>query len=389
MGYGTSLFDASYEETYCGYSATPTPVFETFWSESSGMRLVSHITASQNVPDTVAGCHFEQGTSVFACGRAALELVRIDLAQAGLTKQELDNLTTAHVTLQKVSLPFFIRFDDKAQATPKKATRGKIVAPQSLGFQALDPGSGDLDLKKFKVAMRHYALLLGLKLSHRPGYFPVEFRGCEDDTQENSNALKGSTTRKFDGIVLSAECRPSEKLVRIDVNLDEGYLQSHGWDSLDSWRTAYAQNRYECIFNDTVQRMFGLDKKEWDLSKPSEEIYSGSSGRREDTLLREYIAGRNPIASSCFTFEACRSDTKKKAAVKKYRISILDRTGIDIKNPWSKEQHRLRNFLIPQLRYPGDFQPNAERMLALFCKENWQHLLNGLCRAYEDAVSTS
>jgi hypothetical protein len=354
------------------HEKVPKPIYKTLYEESSNGRLVSSISLDLNIPDFLVGPQFQQGSSVFACGRAALEIVRIELARIGLPKEALDKLTTEDVTWQQVRLPFMFRFVSEEKAPATKPRSGRL-APKSHGFGVSRvPTCAALDVEKFKMLMPHYARFLGLKLHHVWGRHIVEYRQRE----ENPDAT---------GVVLIVECRPAEELARVDVILDNGYLKSHRLDTLNSWHNAYAENKYESIFRDTLRKRFCLDEPEWHLNVLPEEVYNNSPSQRASVLLREYVAGKNPIDSSCFGFEENRSESTKKTAVRRYRTTILSTLGIDINTPWSKEQHRLRSFFSRRLEYPGDFRPDTKSAQSCFCQATSEQLLNYLWQTYQNA----
>ena len=58
------------------------------------------IDAELNIPNAVVGQNIEHGTSVFAAGVAALELLRQWMAQEGLPREQLDLLSVEDVTLK-------------------------------------------------------------------------------------------------------------------------------------------------------------------------------------------------------------------------------------------------------------------------------------------------
>ena len=63
-----------------------------------------------NVPEDIFGYQRLHGTSVFATGTVALVLTRKTLVDAGIPPGEVALLTTQHVTLEKITLPFVLEF---------------------------------------------------------------------------------------------------------------------------------------------------------------------------------------------------------------------------------------------------------------------------------------
>jgi hypothetical protein len=339
---------------------TNATTYATQWKKSPGGPLASSLTVGLKLPGAIMKDHFAYGTSVFATGQAGLELARIELARAGLPKIELDCLRTEHVSLQNVAIPYMLDFASDAETT--------------------------LHMK----GMVRYARLLGLdtRYSRVPDseFKPVEFRERRDATESGAHAAEGGQAQVSEEVVLIVESNRFAKQVRINVCLDAAYLQRQGWDKLESWRSAQAENRYETIFNMTVRHLFRCDGKQEGLKNPSQDVYDMLSSPREEKLLREYVAGRDPMSFGDFPFvlRAESSNAAKKTAVKKYRASILAETGIDINIPWLKFRHIQPIPLLQKLRYPGDFHPETASMPECFCEENWPQLLGKLRQAYSD-----
>lgn len=173
----------------------------------------------------------------------------------------------------------------------------------------------------------------------------------------------------------------TEILVRLEVTLEENYLRSRGWESLDSWRNAYAEKRYAAIFNETVRKLFRLDEDKPCFNEPEPETYA-CLNPFEDEMVQGYIADKDLM--TLLRHKVAMSDARKKKELNNLRKSILDKSGIDIKIPWRDHQHLRSNVLTQKLKYPGDFQPDEERVQLSFCQQNWPQLLNKLRQAYTE-----
>ncbi len=291
------------------------------------------------VPDDLSGKHAEYGTSLFAAGRAGLELVRTHLAKAGIGREELDQLTTADVSIERAAATYIFKFVGRTQTT------------------------------SFIAAMHHHALLLGLTIKY--------------DHQANAVAYQGLVTRGTSeavDVVLTVLRQPDNQMVRIEVALDCDYLLTHGWTSLDSWRSAYAEDRYAAIFNQTVRGLFQLDSPALPYREPSREVLDKLPPTTEG-LLREYLNGQDPMWYR--RHAVANSDAKRKRLVKGYRDTIISITGIDIAFPWQQFRWTHPTLLRNKLMYPGDFQPSAQQKLSCFCDTAWPGLLATLRRKYE------
>lgn len=327
------------------------PVYKTFWAESGRARLATHITADLNVPHTLVGHRFEYGTSVFASGRAALELARIELARSGIPKEELDKLSTAHVSLQKVTVTYLLRFASQAE------------------------------ISSFLAEMGRFAKLLGLNIERNHFANTIEYRERRSGKQPDFDSADGNPIQLSEEFVLTAQHRPTGKLVRLEMTLEENYLRSRGWESLDSWRNAYAEKRYTAIFNETVRKLFRLDEDKPCFKEPVPETYA-CLNPFEDEMVQGYIADKDPM--TLLRHKLVMSDARKKKELNNLRKSILDKSGLDIKIPWRDHQQLRPHVLTKKLKYPGDFQPDEERVQLSFCQQNWPQLLDKLRRAYTE-----
>lgn len=294
------------------------------------------------VPDDLTGKQAEYGTSLFAAGRAGLELVRTHLAKAGVGREELDQLTTADVSIERAAATYIFNFVGRTQTT------------------------------SFIAAMHHHALLLGLTIKYDHQANTVSYQGLV--TQDMSEAVD---------VVLTVLRQPDNQMVRIGVALDYAYLLANGWTSLDSWRSANAEDRYAAIFNQTVRGLFQLDSPALPYGEPGRDMLDKLPPTTEG-LLREYLAGRDPMWYG--RHAVANSEAKKKRLVKRYRDTIISITGIDIAIPWQQFRWAAPAFLHSKLTYPGDLKPADYQVTACFCSATWPRLLQSLRKNYELAL---
>ena len=296
------------------------------------------------VPDNLTGKHAEYGTSIFAAGRAGLELVRIHLAKAGINRGELDQLTTADVSIEQATATYIFKFDGKTQTTT------------------------------FMAAMHHHALLLGLTIRY--------------DRPANTVSYAGALTRAASDtseVVLTVLRHPPSQMIRIEVALDSDFLLGHGWSSLGSWRSACAQDRYAAIFNQTVRGLFQLDTPALPYGEPGRDVLEKLQPITE-ALLREYLKGLDPMLYG--RHSVVNSEARTKRLVKGYRDTILSLTGIDIHVPWQQFRWASPALLKSKLIYPGDLEPVGANALAFFCRASWPQLLANLRKKYRTALLT-
>lgn len=350
FGASTNCGDALATEIHGKQPQLAPAAYKTIFVESDRVRLASHIIADLDVPATVVGPQFEHGTSVFAAGHAALELARIELARACLSKDTLDALRIRHVALENVPATFLLRLDTSAITT--SVSRG----------------------------MTNFARMLGRNIEH----------GCSPDTiayrynvRPAHNRTEAGNSESPEDFVVTVVSRPAQKLIRIDVGLTRDFLRSRGWDALDTWEHAYAEGRYELIFKETVRKLFRLDEPQFCLDEPGDAVTERLDTAQKG-MLREYLAHKDLMAQ--LRFGPVLTETRKKKALNVLRESILLELGIDIDIPWRSFQMLSCPVLKRYLQYPGDFQPAAEDAPAYFCEEDWPELLKRMRQAYEDVA---
>lgn len=312
----------------------------------------SIITFSLNVPGDLVGDTPEFGTSVFAMGVAALKIACAQLASLGIPREELDRLTTANVSIQKVVVPYLFKFSSEAETAT------------------------------FSSAVTHRALAVGLNIRHVSVVARiVEYREqCALQKTDGNSAAQQTHEAS-----LVKTTYPSLKLVRIDLELGSEYLNGCGWTLLDSWRNAYAEGRYLTIFNKNVRELFRLNTR-YRIQTPSAALFERLSTIAQG-MLRNYVERKDPDTCGRFPSGGKWGRANKKEQ-KVIREEILNELGIDILIPWAQFRNQPHLLLAHKLGYPGDFQPPPENAHSFFCKDNWPRLLAALRELVEGALAS-
>lgn len=322
-------------------------VFSTIFAAKRGKRLAIAIEAAISVPQALSLTDFQIGTSIFAACCAGLELVRIELAHAGLPKAALNTLKVDHVSLKSAAVTYVLPFAGESSAT------------------------------RFKRLLRQHGLLIGLAIdssfaNHRTRYrLTLGSAAAGTDTENND----------LEGLEVWIDQRYTSRFVQIDAVLTEDWLNSHGWGRLTTWRDAYKQARYKHIFESVVREMFQLDGNKREHPQPSKEVL-GRLGLRDAKLLEEYIAGNDPKTFSGFPFIPRGREISDQKGWRTSQKVILEQTGIDIKKTWAQYRLHYPNAIEEQLVYPGDHLPEKEAIPTHFCAENWLSLQANLRRVY-------
>lgn len=328
----------------------------------------SSVMVALDIPDDRFRNQLGYGASVFASGRMGLEYARVGLAQIGLCRSDLDSLDTSHVTIQKTTIPYVFKFSK----------------PQHV--------------RAFAAAFRHQALLRGgfsIDITPMERFF-YEYHGFHSSKLASVNGDgKNGVGSVGTPITLYFVPNPGAMLALIELELDAEFLLSNGWSALDSWRNAYAEDRYATIFDDIVRGSLFLDSKWVPYDVPSEKVLEQMQSMASG-LLRHHLTGGELTAFHRFALAG--SQRKKVQMANQQHEPILSATGIDIKKPWSKFRATRPVTLNKSLRYPGDHvHPPAPTKLgfvkevwkqdiSLFCKDNWPQLLEVPRREYEATV---
>lgn len=324
---------------------------ETLWGYKQGTRLATAIDIEVVLSNGTILPQFPHGTSVYAVGRLGLELVRIELARAGLPKPALDTLCNEHVSVEATAISYLIQLD-------------KPRIPATL-----------------KKQLSEYSRLLGLTIQHHPAESRTCYSDCQPGARTSAPSAPGTPNRTLDGVTISAEFWANPTVARFDVTLNEAFLRTHGWKNFDSWQDAYAEDRYKTIFNMTVRTMFQLDGKPPQHSEPGRAALDLLEERQKQVLL-EYIAGKDEKRSAALPMIAGNMQVSQLKAWRRFRPFILSATGIDMIRPWSINRHYRPPALVDAFVYPGDLHQTAKDASSYFCKASWPELLAGLRQVY-------
>ena len=313
--------------------------------------LPIQIDADLNIPNAVVGHNLEHGTSVFAAAVAALELIRIWLAQCGLPREELDRLGIEDIMLGGVTITYLMlcRSDRDAQRLLDAIdVTGEIVNPRAESWRSTN--------KTVVLPARDHTV---------KAYIKSLFDSCAFPEGAPVNELK----------------EQAGSIIRIEVKLGRMFLEVHGFLHLELWRAAYETGLYEELFALTVRKALLLHKTKLRHKEPREEVFARLSAT-EAELLRWYLAG-----NGVDDFQSIANSSSPLKRKSELRRTLLKAADIDIDIPW-KDHIRLHCWeLYDTLVYPGDYLPSAEHAPWCFCRANWGNLLAELRRTYEETVA--
>jgi hypothetical protein len=316
---------------------------------NAGSYVPSQIDAELHLPNATVGHNVLHGTSVFAAGLTALELQRIAMAKSGLPRAELDLLSESDVNFLGVTITYLIPCGSLDGAI--KLIENVLITAQVLGLKLRFYESTN---KTVKLFCRDYAIVF---------YNKTDMSHCK--WQEGAP----------EDLLLEA----ADEMVRVEVKLGQNYLAQQNWATLESWRNAYAEGRYERIFNETVQKTLRLDNQ-LRHKAPREEVFFKLTPT-EAALLRDYLAGGDPRR-----FSSVQSSKNPVNRYSELRRQILEIAKVDVNIPWVNHIE-LRCFELDELLvYPGDYHPSPELAPWCFCKDNFPNILAQLRQVYENTL---
>ena len=326
---------------------------KTYWEDAKPRFVQSHIVAALNLPNALTGHNCEHGTSIFAAGEAGLELLKHRMVCDGVPGAAVDMLTTHHVSLHGATITYLLRCAKEEQAHAK--VLNMKAALRILGYK---PTGSDSTNETFYVHRNGYVIAV---------YHKTDFSHCIFPNEELAETLKAR-----------ARC-----IIRIEVYMQGHYLRERGWDALESWRNAYAEGRYEAIFNELVRGLFKLDVVLRHKAPRKEALKNLTA--TECAIVQAYLAG-TPADALPAIKEGATADARSKIKSKWKKI-IRDKLRIDITIPWEQHQKLHHADMERLVRYPGDYHPDAATVANCFCEETWPKLRARIKKLYREEVA--
>jgi hypothetical protein len=313
----------------------------TYWNGDRPNFLQSQVVADLNIPNALTGHNCEHGTSVFAAGVAALELLKHWMVREGVPRNEVDKLSSRDVTLHGATVTFLLDCE-----TEDQARRNVKAMKEALLLLGHKPTGHDSTNETFYVKRKGYVVTV---------YHKTNFAHCRFPPGADAEAL-----------MARARC-----LIRIEVYMQGNFLRDKGWDQLESWRGAYGDGRYKTIFDNLVRNLFRFDVVLRQRAPRADVMQPLTPTCR--AIVEAYLAG-TPVDDLPSIRDSTTADAHSKIK-SKWRARILKKLSIDITIPWKQHQQLRHNFLNKLVEYPGDYHPCVEAAQHIFCEESWPALL--------------
>lgn len=310
------------------------------------------IESELHIPNAIVGHNLEHGTSVLAAAFVALRLICISLAEGGLPKSELDQLSTDDIEILGVTLTYLM-------ACPTRSYAEELV--NSINE------TGKLVNSKWKM----------FESTNVTVYLPARDHTVNFYLKTDLDHCKWQGDAPVPGMIDQAS-----RIVRIEAKLGLVFLRQRSLTTVAKWQSAYEDGLYAKLFDETVRKSLRLgDQLRHKL--PRQEVYQRLTAT-EARLLGDYIHGADPRQ-----FESVVKSMSPNKRFSELRLSILKTANVDIDIPW-RDHTKLRCFeLEGQLRYPGDYHPSDEHAPWCFCQNNWNELVEKMKTAYEKAFNST
>jgi hypothetical protein len=316
-----------------------------------GEFVPTKIEASLNIPNAVAGQNVVHGTSVFAAAISAFYLQKIWMAESGVPGEELDKLTLGDIRLAGVTLSY-----------PQECT--SLADACSLVEAVRDVGRALYGEKCIVLSSSNDTVYID--------------RGDYELTIYNKTDLSHCAFKE--GTPISALRALSPTIVRIEVKLGARFLQKRGLTSTESWRQAYAEGRYEQLFNELVRGTLRLEHH-LRCKAPRPEVFARLT-TLEAHILRDYLDGRDPRAA-----KAVLTSARPTNRFYELRRSLIDKSQVDIDIPWALHKRLRSAELVDRLVYRGDFDPAPKNTNWVFSRSSWDALRETLQALYDRALA--
>ena len=314
-------------------------------------RTHARINAKINVPLAIFGPDAQHALSVHTAGLAALELLRMELAAHGLSRDELDRLDEEDIRLFETIATYFIPCSDRLDVL-------HLLENIDRAGTVLNPRAKSNLTTEFTVTLPHqgFTVVASACQSPHPGQVG----------DPPSDAATGCTSHAL----------------RIDVQLRNWFTECH---RLVEWRDADAADLYESVFDGAVReklRFNGnwLTHQRPDLSDDKYRYLTPTARR----LLSWYLSGNDPRQ-----FKDVAQSAHPEKELSNLAPFIVDWTRIDINIPW-KYHATLRCEEMEQiLRYTPAWQASVSDSLRYIGDENWQPVKRALVERYEEVLQLS
>lgn len=311
------------------------------------------LVADLNIPSATVGQNAELGHSCYAANTIGLDVLKIFLAQYGVSRDGLANLSIEDMQAGRVTITYLI-------PVPEGRDAQSILGEIGHRFQQFfpPPTKTSAKAKNKKRVMGGY--VVGSKDSltaylNQRGWGICAY-SSPPDTIEGDN----------DDPVHRERVAFARNVVRIELTLTEEKLRRHKLQPAVAWRTAHAEGIYRKLFDEYVRnKALRLNEKlRTDKPKDTDLVKLSETNRG---IVLGYLDGKDLADCNALKRPTKLAAQKAKSAAV---LAILKLLRIDIKVPWAEHRKLGNTWMEKVIVYAGDHHPPAERVATAFCQAN-------------------
>jgi len=312
------------------------------------------LVADFNIPSATVGQNAELGHSCYAANTVALDILKIFLAQYGVSRNSLDLLSVEDMQIGRVTITYLI-------PAPEGRHAQAIIDAIGHRFQQFFPMiKAKAGARARAKDTRYGGSIVGSKDS-LTAY--LHQRGWEIRTYSSpANTIEGD----INDPVHQERVAFARNVVRIELTLTAEELRKHGLQPAAAWHTAHAEGVYQRLFNDYVRnRALRLDERLRTDRPKHTDIMKLSENNRH--IVQGYLDGK--ALADCERLKRPSKVAAQKAKSAAIR-AILKLLRIDMNIPWSEHAKLGNTWMEKVIVYAGDHHPPSERVPTSFCRAN-------------------
>lgn len=312
------------------------------------------LVADFNIPSATVGQNAELGHSCYAANTVALDILKIFLAQYGVSRNSLGLLSVEDMQIGRVTITYLI-------PAPEGRHAQAIIDAIGHRFQQFFPMiKAKAGARARAKDTRYGGSIVGSKDS-LTAY--LHQRGWEIRTYSSpANTIEGD----INDPVHQERVAFARNVVRIELTLTAEELRKHGLQPAAAWHTAHAKGVYQRLFNDYVRnRALRLDERLRTDRPKRTDIMKLSENNRH--IVQGYLDGK--ALADCERLKRPSKVAAQKAKSAAIR-AIFKLLRIDMNIPWSEHAKLGNTWMEKVIVYAGDHHPPSERVPTSFCRAN-------------------
>jgi hypothetical protein len=312
------------------------------------------LVADFNIPSATVGQNAELGHSCYAANTFALDVLKIFLAQHGVSRDGLAKLSIEDMQAGSVTITYLTPV---AEGRDAQSILGEIGHRFQQFFPLIKPKTS----AKAKSKKPPYGgNVVGSKDSLTAYLNQRGWSICAYSSPPDS--IEGDN----DDPIHRERVAFVRNVVRIELTLTAEELRKHQLQPVVAWRTAHADGIYRKLFDEYVRHKALRLHERLRTDKPKDT----DLGKLSDTnrhIVLGYLAGKDLADCNALKRPTKLAAQKAKSAAV---LAILKLLRIDIKIPWVEHRKLGNTWMEKIIVYAGDHHPPSERIATAFCQAN-------------------